>query len=456
MMPNTHVAARAKFIAPQARVILAADVPTDSRGGQVIGDYGHENQTSVFRDKKQLFEDFVNICKKGNFRLVHEYLSNPQCGKYLINKADDNSDTALIHTASQDRAEILELLLDYGADIDARNFNEDSALMVAAAHGQLRNIFVLRVHEANREFKNKQGQRAVDLVGKAMETTDVGPLRRLQDKHWTLGLLEEGMRTLIPQYLQFKHSPESSAMDNILRDIIWEKSSTYGPCTLKSLRNNTPIKELRMPRSFSSDKTFACMFGTGSSITYAMSGSTHSAFDVIAGDRWTDKVLEIAKTIGHTFGDSVLINPDVQRSYASHTEPQLIAYQLSKLDIRMAEGPTRMRARNNRHENPFRIPIIASQHVCNQCRKFENAVNEVIVWCYGFAFDLQSRVRFVGMQTREKARDEATKMESATAAATIYTEARQRKRDFKQLKKDIADVHAALDSAKSKEVVELD
>ena len=92
--------------------------------------------------------------------------------EYLVeNGADVNAKssakgrgTALIYAASVNRVVVMEYLLKHGADINATTYNKETALFWATAKGYIKAVNLLLKNNADTKLKNKDGKTALDLA----------------------------------------------------------------------------------------------------------------------------------------------------------------------------------------------------------------------------------------------------------------------------------------------------
>ena len=81
-----------------------------------------------------------------------------------VNAKDNDGETALMIAASQSNPKILTVLLEAGADIDAQNKKGETALMAAAARANLDELKILLVHGADPKLRDEAGKLAVDIA----------------------------------------------------------------------------------------------------------------------------------------------------------------------------------------------------------------------------------------------------------------------------------------------------
>jgi hypothetical protein len=81
-----------------------------------------------------------------------------------IDARDSNTDTALILAASSGNAEIIKLLITMGADINAKNKNGDTALILAASKGLTEGVKILIDKGADPGTKRNDGKTALMMA----------------------------------------------------------------------------------------------------------------------------------------------------------------------------------------------------------------------------------------------------------------------------------------------------
>ena len=79
--------------------------------------------------------EFIKLCAEGNAEKIEEAINNGA----NIEAKDDNGNTALILAASEGYTQIVELLLQYGANINAKDNKGYTAFSVARS-GQIRRL----------------------------------------------------------------------------------------------------------------------------------------------------------------------------------------------------------------------------------------------------------------------------------------------------------------------------
>ena len=76
-----------------------------------------------------------------------------------VNQTGNHAETALHLAAKQGNIELVKMLLDYQADVQAKNLKGQTPLHHAAFQGKFENIQALLTNKANTEAKDTQGQR---------------------------------------------------------------------------------------------------------------------------------------------------------------------------------------------------------------------------------------------------------------------------------------------------------
>ena len=80
---------------------------------------------------------------------------------FKVDERDSEGKSALIHAASGDFPETVELLIAKGADVNLKDETEGfTALMMAAAEGQMAVVKVLMKHGADKTMKDVDGDTA--------------------------------------------------------------------------------------------------------------------------------------------------------------------------------------------------------------------------------------------------------------------------------------------------------
>ena len=92
------------------------------------------------------------------------YLLDRDFYKPVINLETENGDTALLHACSQGRINVIEALLDRGADINRQNKFGQTSLHVAAQNGSVRCIKLLLERGANPTVKDINGRIPSDIA----------------------------------------------------------------------------------------------------------------------------------------------------------------------------------------------------------------------------------------------------------------------------------------------------
>lgn len=106
--------------------------------------------------------DFCNAARDGNTEAVTGYLD--RFGKAIIDKRDVHKDTALTWAAWMGHVDMVNLLLNRGADIDAHGMNERTALGWAA-NGNRKNVVELLIGRgADINLRDENGKTPADLA----------------------------------------------------------------------------------------------------------------------------------------------------------------------------------------------------------------------------------------------------------------------------------------------------
>eukprot|EP01100_Stratorugosa_tubuloviscum_P016056 TRINITY_DN990_c0_g2_i1.p1 TRINITY_DN990_c0_g2~~TRINITY_DN990_c0_g2_i1.p1 ORF type:complete len:160 (-),score=99.93 TRINITY_DN990_c0_g2_i1:72-551(-) len=99
--------------------------------------------------------------QSGNFEETIKLIeSNPN----LINEADDDSWTPLHYASWYDRVDIVEKLLESGANVNQLNSNGSTPLHFAAGCGRFKVVQLLIKFNVIKEIQDKERQKPIDLA----------------------------------------------------------------------------------------------------------------------------------------------------------------------------------------------------------------------------------------------------------------------------------------------------
>ncbi|KAF2007594.1 ankyrin [Amniculicola lignicola CBS 123094] len=119
-------------------------------------------------------------CMKGEYQHVKEYLQETKNPELLLNWVDKNGNTALICAASREIPKMVELFLEFGADINAQNDHGRTALMEAVLWGQWESVNYI-LDKGAAWLEDNDGNSAVDL-SKINERNERERWERLQNE----------------------------------------------------------------------------------------------------------------------------------------------------------------------------------------------------------------------------------------------------------------------------------
>lgn len=116
---------------------------------------------------------FLRAALQSDLNIVRAYMDK---GMHPDDARDEQGNTALILTAGKmrwivdydDNLEVVDLLLERGADIEMRNNNEETALLRAAAVGSRENIVFFAEKGADKTALNKNHEDMFTLAGPAL------------------------------------------------------------------------------------------------------------------------------------------------------------------------------------------------------------------------------------------------------------------------------------------------
>ena len=109
-------------------------------------------------------EDFLELCKSGTPEEVERAIR----GGVNVNAADEDDWTALHFAAlNNDDPAVVEILLENGANIDARDNTGDTPLINAAVKDSPKHIFLLLDRGADAGITNNDGKKALDYLSES-------------------------------------------------------------------------------------------------------------------------------------------------------------------------------------------------------------------------------------------------------------------------------------------------
>jgi hypothetical protein len=142
-------------------------------------------ETSGFRRQIPAEAEYLSVlldsCMKGEYHHVKKFLQETKNPELLLNWVDKNGNTALICVASRELPRMVELLLEFGADINAQNDHGRTALMEAVLWGQWASVNYI-LDKGAAWLEDNDGNSAVDL-SKINERNERERWERLQNEN---------------------------------------------------------------------------------------------------------------------------------------------------------------------------------------------------------------------------------------------------------------------------------
>ena len=116
----------------------------------------------TFEQKRILYA--ISDCVTGHVKSVKKYLKNSSETSIFIHEKDKRGNTTLVMASCETCSEMVSLLLDHGANVNAINHKGRSALMEATLWGRLDNVKILLARGVNKDPKDHKGCTAANLA----------------------------------------------------------------------------------------------------------------------------------------------------------------------------------------------------------------------------------------------------------------------------------------------------
>jgi hypothetical protein len=330
-------------------------------------------------ERKWIFNVW-DACLMGYFYAVQTYLRLSPEAHFLVHGIDDKGNTALIRAAAAEDIGVVnskripDLLVQYGADVNAQNNKGRTALMEAALWGRLTTVKFLLGKGAQWNVWDEKDDRALDF---AKETAKRISERRQRKRKGSAPnereAVDENYRLRIVDLLE--------RQDGWLQQSRLERGEYF----MRFMRTGSavPIHEMYIPLDFTTgkpkNKAFACLLISNNPKAYTMSGYAHdrSLFGVEDGRDLTNRVIKLAANINW--------NSNLDENWACHAELQLVAWYLHRysLEIGSQDAPPRT---DRQEAATRRIIIVVDRECCETCVDFIKAVNTETLRCHGFQF----------------------------------------------------------------------
>ncbi|KAB8271049.1 DYW family of nucleic acid deaminases-domain-containing protein [Aspergillus minisclerotigenes] len=279
----------------------------------------------------------ISNCVNGDVHRVKLYLKTSSEASIFLRGRDRSGDTSLIMAAREKNADMISLLLEHGAEVNATNRNGRSALMEASLWGRLENTKLLLSQGADRYLCDDKNRGAFDLAQ---------PTRKnRKERHTKAGgiwgdpsaepvykedvLNRDADRREIARILG--GTRPNNRIDSQLPVPDAAHHSFWRSSDGRSIIHCGPVREYPIPQSY---KIIALLErGSPFPVISAMSGWGHREnFSIsVSGKDWTERVLKIAAIVGHTLSTDPRKDQRIPGQFqASHAEKQLIAYFLDR------------------------------------------------------------------------------------------------------------------------------
>jgi ankyrin repeat protein len=164
----------------------SAEVTGNDSNGQNLLMHAAKNSKEVveliFSKLSDDSNELVNAKdKEGKTALTHALENgNAEGGKFLVEHGADSSvvdnyDNTLLHSASKGNGDTVEFALGFNNEVNAKNSEGESALIVAAKNGNLHGSSALLSHGAAKDSTDNEGNNALIAAIKKLDNDDEQP-----------------------------------------------------------------------------------------------------------------------------------------------------------------------------------------------------------------------------------------------------------------------------------------
>ncbi|KAE9962063.1 hypothetical protein BLS_000889 [Venturia inaequalis] len=321
----------------------------------------------------------------GDIDFLEDFLCNSSEAVAFLEGIDEDGNSALMLAAREKFSLIVERLLDWGAEVDFQNTQGRTPLMEASLWGRHDNVQKLLDHDADKDLRDIDGLKAVDLA-RASSRNAEERLRRSGPDHRPYSektYAANQARRLIVQLLDDADDDIIQDPDLKIEGHRFRRRLTQGSIPGINLISPTSDKRMQFPSTEENLKPIAWLArSSGYTPIPAMSGGNHGiTTTIVSGHEWTEEVMHIAEMVGHRFEEiEALDQGQPGYSHASHAEKQLIAYFVNShvflpsetekagrlLQLALARPPVMLE----------RAKILVDWEPCKDCFAFLDAVND--------------------------------------------------------------------------------
>ncbi|RAK86444.1 ankyrin [Aspergillus costaricaensis CBS 115574] len=301
---------------------ITMNIPEDAKELVTVdlGDFPLDLGCDVQPFKQKRIVQSICDCIAGHTKAVQEYLeTSSEVQLFVRGRFPFNGKTTLIRAAAESIPEMLSLLIEHGADVNAVDNGGRSALMEAALFGRVNNVKVLLQHGADTNIRDVKNRLAVYFAQEHDELREERNDRTddyFEDTPRAALDRREIVRLLSAERRKSKTAFGEPPTLSLSRSYSFTSSSMGEP---KSTRKLIPSEFEEIVARLERGGKFASVAAISRLTT--VPGQTLS----VRGRQWIDDVFYIATIVGHHF-PSYGHDEDI----ACHAEKQLIAYFIDR------------------------------------------------------------------------------------------------------------------------------